>query len=100
MLALAKAVIQRPLLLLIDEFSLGLAPVIVSELLPAIEEIRDRGASIVLVEQSVSAALAVADRAYVMESGTVVWEGEADTLRNDPELVEAIYLEGIVEALK
>ncbi len=99
MLALAKAAIQRPRLLLIDEFSLGLAPLIVQQLLPAIEELRSRGAAIVLVEQNVSAALSVADRAYVMEGGHMVWSGDAATLRDDPALVEAIYLEGIVEAL-
>jgi ABC-type branched-subunit amino acid transport system ATPase component len=99
MLALAKAVIQRPRLLLIDEFSLGLAPIIVQQLLPVIEELRSRGAAIVLVEQNVSAALTVADRAYVMEGGRMVWQGDAATLRDDPALVEAIYLEGIVEAL-
>ena len=99
MLALSKALVLRPDLLVIDEFSLGLAPKVVGELLPVIRRINERGAAVLVVEQSVNVALAVADRAYCMEKGEIVYDGSAERLRDDPELMRAVYLEGVSKAL-
>ncbi len=99
MLALAKAPIVRPRLLMIDEFSLGLAPLIVGELLPVVRAIADGGASVLLVEQSVNVALSIADRAYVMEKGEIGFSGDAADLRDQPDLLRAAYLEGLGQAL-
>lgn len=99
MLALAKAFVLRPRLLVIDEFSLGLAPKIVGELLPVVSRLNQQGASILLVEQSVNVALSVARHAYFMEKGEIVFEGPADELRDQPELLRAVYLEGITAAV-
>lgn len=100
MLSLAKALILQPRLLIIDEFSLGLAPKVVGELLPAIARINADGTAVLLVEQSVNIALSVASHAYVMEKGEIVYEGDAATLRDDPDLMKAVYLEGITAALE
>ncbi|MGI9622544.1 MAG: ABC transporter ATP-binding protein, partial [Acidimicrobiales bacterium] len=99
MLALSKAIIVRPRVLLIDEFSLGLAPLVVSTLLPVVRGLADDGAAVLLVEQSVNVALSVADRAYVMEKGEIGFAGEAESLRARPELLRAAYLEGLTKAL-
>ncbi|MGI9608495.1 MAG: ATP-binding cassette domain-containing protein [Acidimicrobiales bacterium] len=100
MLALSKALIVKPRLLLIDEFSLGLAPIVVGELLPVVRTIVERGSAVLLVEQSVNIALAIADYAYVMEKGEIGYHGPADELRAQPELVRSAYLEGLSQALK
>ena len=99
MLALSKALILRPRLLIIDEFSLGLAPKVVGELLPIVSELNADGAAVLLVEQSVNIALSIADHAYCMEKGEMVYDGSADRLRDDPELMRAVYLEGVSKAL-
>jgi len=99
MLALAKAVILRPRLLVIDEFSLGLAPKVVGELLPVVERLNAEGAAVLLVEQSVNIALSIADHAYCMEKGEIVYDGPAATLRDDPDLVRSVYLEGLTKVL-
>ncbi len=99
MLALAKAIIVRPQLLLIDEFSLGLAPTVIADLLPVVRTIAERGAAVLLVEQSVNIALSVADHAYVMEKGSIGWEGSAADLRARPELLQSAYLKGLAQAL-
>ncbi len=91
MLALGRAWMARPRLLLMDEPSLGLAPLIVKEIFRVSAELRERGMTILLVEQNARAALELADRAYVMESGEVVLEGSADELAAD-ERVQAAYL--------
>ncbi len=95
MLALSKALMHRPRLLLIDEFSLGLAPTIIAELLPVVRQIADRGTAILLVEQSVNLALSIADHAFVMEKGSIGHHGPAAELRNQPDLLRAAYLEGL-----
>ena len=94
MLALAKAMLLEPKLLVIDELSLGLAPAVVSELLAVVEGLRDEGVTIVLVEQSVNVALAVADRAVFMEKGRVRFEGAAADLLERGDLVRAVFLGG------
>ena len=94
MLALAMAFITRPKLLMIDELSLGLAPVIVEQLLPVVRELRDEGVTIILVEQSVNLALTVADRAYFMEKGEIRFDGPTADLLDRPDLLRSVFLEG------
>jgi branched-chain amino acid transport system ATP-binding protein len=89
MLAIGRALMSRPKLLLLDEPSLGLAPIIVSRIFKIIEEINSQGTTILLVEQNAKAALRLATRAYVMESGTIVMQGPASELANDPGIKKA-----------
>ena len=91
MLALGRAWMARPKLLLMDEPSLGLAPLIVKEILRVSAELRNHGMTILIVEQNARAALELADRVYVMESGETVLEGPADELAADTR-VQAAYL--------
>ena len=91
MLAVGRALMAKPKLLMLDEPSLGLAPLIVREIFRVITELRRRGVSILLVEQNARAALQVADYAYVLENGSVKMEGDAEHLRNDPRVIE-VYL--------
>lgn len=89
MCAMARALMARPRLLLVDEMSLGLAPIIVDQLMENLIAIRDQGVTILLVEQDIHLALAAADRAYVLETGRIVREGPARDLIEDPELKRA-----------
>ena len=89
MLAVGRALMAKPKLLMLDEPSLGLAPLIVREIFRIIGQLRQRGVSILLVEQNARAALQVADYAYVLENGGVKMEGEAELLRNDPRVIES-----------
>lgn len=89
MLAVGRALMAKPKLLMLDEPSLGLAPLIVREIFRIISELRRRGVSILLVEQNARAALQVADYAYVLENGGIKIEGEAEMLRNDPRVIES-----------
>jgi branched-chain amino acid transport system ATP-binding protein len=93
MLAVARALMARPKLLLLDEPSMGLAPVLVDLIFDTIARIREQGTTVLLVEQNALAALRVADRAYVLESGTLKLAGSAVELAKDPEIVKA-YLGG------
>ncbi len=89
MCAMGRALMADPKLLMIDEMSLGLAPVIVDQLLEVLADIRRRGVTVLLVEQDVFAAFSVADRAYVMETGQITREGPVAELADDPAVREA-----------
>jgi branched-chain amino acid transport system ATP-binding protein len=89
MLAMGRAMMSRPRLLLLDEPSLGLAPLVVHTIFQAIEEIRSKGTTILLVEQNANAALKHSDRAYVLETGNIVMEGKSSDLAADPRIKEA-----------
>ena len=89
MLAMARALMSRPRLLLLDEPSLGLAPLVVHTIFEAIDEIRGKGTTILLVEQNAHAALKHSDRAYVLETGRIVMEGPSKELAADPRIKEA-----------
>lgn len=93
MLCIARALMRRPTLLLLDEPSLGLAPKIVAQIFDLIDRIRAEGVSILLVEQNARAALRIADHAAVLEDGRIMLAGPADQLRDDPRIAEA-YLGG------
>jgi branched-chain amino acid transport system ATP-binding protein len=89
MLALLRGLMARPRLLLLDEPSLGLAPLVVKDLFRLIRRLRDRGVTILLVEQNVHQALSVADRGYVMESGQLILSGKAQDLLADDQVAQA-----------
>ena len=91
MCAIARALMAKPRLMMIDEMSLGLAPVVVDSLLEIMTKVRTQGVTVLLVEQDVHAALSIADRGYVMETGAIVREGTARELAADPE-VQRAYL--------
>lgn len=91
MLAIARALMARPRVLLLDEPSMGLAPILVQEIFAIIREINQQGTTILLVEQNVNMALQIAQRGYVLETGRVVLQGSAKELRENPE-VRAVYL--------
>jgi branched-chain amino acid transport system ATP-binding protein len=90
MLAIARALLINPKLLCLDEPSQGLAPIIVQEVFRVVSQMRDQGMSVLLVEQNVRAAVAVADRAYVLDDGRVVYEGAAADFARDEERVRAL----------
>jgi branched-chain amino acid transport system ATP-binding protein len=93
MLAIARALMAKPRLLLLDEPSLGLAPMLVNRIFAVISRLRETGVTILLVEQNARKALEIADRAYVMETGRVILEGDARELAANPE-IEKAYLGG------
>ncbi|HID65222.1 MAG TPA: ABC transporter ATP-binding protein [Anaerolineae bacterium] len=93
MLAIARAMMSRPRLLLVDEISMGLMPILVKRVFGVINDLRQRGVSILLVEQNAYEALKVVDRAYVLENGRIVLEGTAEDLEENPR-VKAAYLGG------
>jgi branched-chain amino acid transport system ATP-binding protein len=98
MLALGRALMARPKLMLLDEPSLGLAPVIVNLVFDALAELNKQGIAILLIEQDVKRALEVASYCYVLDRGRIVREGPAETLRNDP-AIQADYL-GVAEDIE
>jgi branched-chain amino acid transport system ATP-binding protein len=93
MLAIARGLMARPRLLLLDEPSMGLAPILVEQIFEIISDINNRGVSILLVEQNAQMALSIADRGYVMITGIVTMQGNAHDLLEDPQVIEA-YLGG------
>ena len=93
MLAMGRALMAKPSILLLDEPSMGLSPLLVSEIFHIIQEINDKGTTILLVEQNAKRALAIADRAYVLETGLITLEGTGEELAND-ERVQKAYLGG------
>lgn len=93
MLAIARALLARPKLLLLDEPSLGLAPLVVADIFRILREINADGTTVLLVEQNVKQALKVSRYAYVLETGRIVHQGPAAELRNDPKIIES-YLGG------
>ena len=97
MLAIGRALMAAPRLLLLDEPSLGLAPIVVQAIFRVIRELHRRGVTVLLVEQNVRQALAVADRGYVLASGSVTLEGTGGELRSNPEIEQA-YLSAAPEA--
>ena len=96
MLAIGRALMARPKLLLLDEPSMGLAPLVVNEIFEVIKEISAEGTTVLLVEQNVRQALKITDYAYVLETGKIVLSGPAEEIRHDPRVMEA-YLGGKVE---
>ncbi|MBV9253048.1 MAG: MFS transporter [Actinobacteria bacterium] len=100
MLTLAQAFIAKPRLLMIDELSLGLAPVVVEELLNIVRRIHDEGTSVILVEQSVNLALTIADRACFMEKGEVRFSGPTSELLHRDDILRAVFLTGTAAALE
>jgi branched-chain amino acid transport system ATP-binding protein len=94
MLALAMAFLCRPRLLMIDELSLGLAPVVVAQLLPLVDAMRSDGTTVILVEQSVNVALTVADTAFFLEKGEIRFHGPTKELLDRPDVLRSVFLEG------
>jgi branched-chain amino acid transport system ATP-binding protein len=92
MVVLAQALVSQPKFVLIDELSLGLAPVIVKRLIPTIRTIAESGVGVLLIEQFATVALGLANRAYVMEGGDIQFSGLASELRDKPELLQSAYL--------
>jgi branched-chain amino acid transport system ATP-binding protein len=92
MLVLAQAIVSRPKYLLIDELSLGLAPVVVNRLIPTIRAMAESGIGVLLIEQFATVALGLANRAYVLENGRLQFSGAASELRERPDLLHTAYL--------
>ena len=99
MLAIARGLMGHPDLMLLDEPSMGLSPILVEQIFDIIFDINQRGTSILLVEQNAQMALAIADRGYVLETGEIVLNGTGEELMNDPK-VQAAYLGGESEEEK
>ena len=92
MVVLAQALVSRPKFMLVDELSLGLAPVVVQRLIPALQEAASQGVGVLLIEQFVHVALGLAQNAYVLEGGRIVYEGTAADLKANPEKLHSAYL--------
>jgi branched-chain amino acid transport system ATP-binding protein len=92
MLVLAQALVSKPKFVLIDELSLGLAPVVVKRLIPRIQKLAEEGIGVLLIEQFATIALGLARGAYVMGHGTIEFSGEASELKEKPELLQSAYL--------
>jgi branched-chain amino acid transport system ATP-binding protein len=92
MVVLAQALVSQPKYILIDELSLGLAPVVVNRLIPVIRALVSSGIGVLLIEQFATVALGLATSAYVMEGGVIRYSGTAGELRDNPELLRSAYL--------
>jgi len=89
MLAIARAMMSKPRLLMLDEPSMGLAPILVEQIFDIIKELHEAGVTILLIEQNAQAALSIADRAYVMETGNITMSGAADDLLHNDDVRKA-----------
>ena len=89
MLAIGRALMARPKLLLLDEPSMGLAPLVVRDIMSTVSGLRDKGMTILMVEQNARASLKISDRGYVLETGRVVLQGRSDELMNDSDVKRA-----------
>jgi branched-chain amino acid transport system ATP-binding protein len=94
MVVLAQALASKPKIVVVDELSLGLAPVVVKRLMPVMEQVAAAGTGVLLIEQFAHVALALAQRAYVIEGGRIKYSGTAQELRENPDIVKAAYLLG------
>jgi len=94
MLVLAQALVSRPKVMVVDELSLGLAPIVVKGLVPTLEEVAAAGVGILLIEQFAHVALGLARKAYVLEGGHIRYAGSAEELKRRPELLHSAYLTG------
>jgi len=92
MVVLAQALVSKPRFVIIDELSLGLAPVVVQRLIPTIREVADSGVGVLLIEQFATVALGLSNGAYVMEGGRIQYSGSAKELRDDPSRLHSAYL--------
>jgi branched-chain amino acid transport system ATP-binding protein len=92
MLVLARALVGRPRVVLIDEMSLGLAPIVVRRLMDAVRRLAEGGTGVLLVEQFAALALTIGDRAYVLQRGAIVYEGDCERLRQSREILRGLYL--------
>ena len=91
MLAMGRALMSKPKIILLDEPSMGLSPILVNEIFDIIQALNEAGTTVLLVEQNAKKALAIADRAYVLETGRIVQSGDADALMHD-ESIQKAYL--------
>jgi len=98
MLVIARALLGRPKVLLIDEMSAGLAPIVVQRLMKTVRELADRGLAVLLVEQFAALALSIGDRAYVLQRGRIVFEGACRELREDERRLHRLYLGDATDA--
>lgn len=94
MVVLAQALASQPKILVVDELSLGLAPVVVKRLMPVLQRVAEAGAGVLLIEQFAHVALALANRAYVIEGGVIHYSGTAAELRDNPDMLHSAYLLG------
>jgi branched-chain amino acid transport system ATP-binding protein len=92
MVVLAQALVSRPRTLLVDELSLGLAPVVVKRLVPTLEAVAASGVGVLLIEQFAHVALGLAETAYILEGGRIHYHGSAQRLKDEPELLQSAYL--------
>jgi len=99
MLVLAQALVSKPRFVLIDELSLGLAPVVIKRLIPTIRTVADSGVGVLLIEQFATVALGLANRVHVMDRGRIEFSGSAKELKENPDLLHSSYLlRGTLEA--
>jgi branched-chain amino acid transport system ATP-binding protein len=92
MVVLAQALVSRPRVMIVDELSLGLAPIVVKSLVPTVEEVAASGVGILLIEQFAHVALSLAKQAYVLEGGRIRYHGTAEELKAHPDLLHSAYL--------
>jgi branched-chain amino acid transport system ATP-binding protein len=92
MVVLAQALVSRPKIVLVDELSLGLAPVVVQRLVPTVQSVAEQGVGVLLIEQFAHVALGLAQTAYVLERGRIHYHGTAQRLKDEPELLQSAYL--------